>query len=164
MIVSLNEVEMACYRAALGVKLGHGLAEDAARIGVRLVTTVPDGLAVMLRALRSADANRVLPPVFERDGGIWRFRYRFLPSLQAGPVAADLERAEPGVLIEIGATDEPAVVDICLGKNPAGRVSATIEVDDGLWRELHGLAARTYVPASKISRMTGAGAGSTDND
>lgn len=164
MIVSLNEIETACYRAALGVKLSHGLAEDAARIGVRLVTAMPDGLAIMLRALHSADANRVSPPVFARDGHIWRSRYPFLPSLQAGPVAADLRKAEPGVRVEIGATDEPAIVDICLAEGTSELAIMPIEVDDGLWAELHRLAARTYVPASKISRVTGAGAGSSDND
>ena len=164
MIVSLNEIEVACYRAALGVKLSHGLAEDAARVGVRLVTTKPDGLAIMLRALRSADAYPVLPPVFERHGNTWRARYSFLPSLKAGPIAADLKRAEPGVIVEIGATDEAAVIDICLGRTPSVPGKSVIEVDDELWKEIHGLAARTYVPASRISRMTGAGAGSNDND
>ena len=164
MIVSLNEVEMVCYRAALGVKLSHGLAEDAARIAARLATTVPDGLAIMLRAMHSADANRLAAPVFARDGHIWRARYPFLPSLQAGPIAADLERAEPGVRVEIGPTDEPAIIDICRTEGPAGPASVPIEVGDGFWREIQRLAARTYVPASQASRLTGAGAGSSDND
>lgn len=165
MIVSLNEVEAVCYRAALGVDLPHGLAEDAVRIAARLVTTVPDGLAIMLRALHSADVNRVAAPVFARDGHIWRARYPFLPSLHAGPVAADLRLAEPGVRIEIGATDETAIVDICLTpERPAGLAIGPIEVDDGLWCELHSLAARTYVPASMTSRLMGAGAGTKDDD
>lgn len=164
MIVSLNEVETLCYRAALGVNLPQGLAEDAARIAGRLVAAMPDGLAIMLRALRSADASRVAPPLFTRDGNFWRSRYPFLPSLHAGPVAADLRLAEPGIGIDIGAADEPAIVDICLTEGQAGLAIAPIEVDDGLWREIHLLAARTYVPASKTSRLTGAGGGSSDND
>jgi hypothetical protein len=165
MIVSLNEVEMTCYRAALGVNLPHGLAEDAASIAAKLVTTVPAGLAIMLRALRSAEGNYVAPPVFARDGHIWRARYPFLPSLQAGPIAADLENAEPGVQVEICATDEPSIVDICRRHGtPNGVPGIPIEVEDALWRELLRLAARTYVPASRISRLTGAGAGADEKD
>jgi hypothetical protein len=37
-------------------------------------------------------------------------------------------------------------------------------VDPGVWRILEGLAARTYVPESEASRLTGAGAGLSDND
>jgi hypothetical protein len=152
MIVSLNEVEVMSYRAALGVGLTHGLAEDAAHIAARLVTASPDGLAIMLRALHSADKNRVAAPVFVRDGTVWRSRYPFLPSLHGGPVAAGLRLAQPGVEIEMAATDEPAILDICLtAAKPIGP-------------EISRLAARTYVPASRTSRLMGAGAGSEDND
>ncbi len=39
-----------------------------------------------------------------------------------------------------------------------------VEVDDEVWREVTALAARTYVPESKTSRVAGAGAGLSDND
>ena len=69
MIVSRNEIEAVCYRAALGAGLSYGLAEDAAAIAGRLAALYPDGLAIMLRALTFADANRIAPPIFVRDGG-----------------------------------------------------------------------------------------------
>ncbi|RAI01692.1 hypothetical protein DLJ53_09775 [Acuticoccus sediminis] len=37
-------------------------------------------------------------------------------------------------------------------------------VDAGVWSALAAYAARTYVPASETSRLTGAGAGTSDND
>lgn len=39
-----------------------------------------------------------------------------------------------------------------------------VSVDAAIWRRLDALAARTYVPDSEASRLTGAGAGMIDND
>lgn len=164
MIVSLNEIETSCYRAALGVGLSHGLAQDAALIGARLVATQAHGLAVMLRALNYADANRVEPPVFARDGAVWRPRYGIVPSLVAGPIAADLKRADPSLVVEIGLTDELSIIAICMDQCPPVWPLSPLEVSNDLWRELQGLVARTYVPASAASRIKGAGAGLRDDD
>lgn len=164
MIVSLNEIETSCYRAALGVGLPHGLAQDASVIGARLVATRPDGLAVMLRGLEFAGANRMQAPVFARDGAVWRSRFGILASLVAGPIAADLMRADPSIAVEIGTTDEPAIIDICLNEHPQSSRSSPLEVPDDLWRELQRLGARSYVPASAASRLKGAGAGLRDED
>lgn len=163
LIVSRNEVETLCYRAALGVGLPQGLAEDAAWIGARLACTRPDGLAVMLRALATVETHPVVAPVFRREGGAWRANQAFVPALAAGPVAADLRRAEPGVAVIIGETDEADIITICLasGEVPPQQPFAA---EDGVWRELGRLAARTYVPASDMSRLMGAGAGLLDND
>lgn len=164
MIVSLNEIETSCYRAALGVGLPHGLAQDAALIGVRLAATRPDGLAVMLRGLQFADANRVEHPIFKRDGPVWRSRHRRVAALVAGPIAADLKWADPSVAVETGWTDEPAIIAICLDQSPHAWPSDPLEVPDELWRDLQVLGARTYVPASAASRVMGAGAGLRDAD
>ena len=161
--VSRNEVETLCYRAALGVGLPQGLAEDAAWIGAGLACTRPDGLAIMLRALASVEAHPVVAPVFRREGGAWRANQAFVPALVSGPVAADLRRAEPGVEVVIGETGEPDITAICLspGEIPPHQ---PFVAEDGVWRELGRLAARTYVPASDTSRLMGAGAGLLDND
>jgi hypothetical protein len=42
--------------------------------------------------------------------------------------------------------------------------SQRIKVPDGLAKQMNDLAARTLVPESKASRLSGAGAGLTDND
>lgn len=164
MIVSLNEIETSCYRAALGVGLPHGLAQDAALIGARLVATQAHGLAVMLRALKYADVNRVEPPVFARDGAVWRSRYGILPSLVAGPIAADLKRADPTVVVETGSTDETGIIAVCLDQRTQVWPSSPLEIPDELWRDLQTLGARTYVPASANSRVMGAGPGQRDDD
>ncbi len=39
-----------------------------------------------------------------------------------------------------------------------------VEINEDIWREIETLAAKTYVPESKGSRVDGAGAGLTDND
>ena len=164
MILSLNEIETACYRAALGAGLCHGLAEDASAIAARLVTARDDGLAIMLRALIFADRHRVAAPVFVCEDGAWRPRTGFLPSLMAGPAAADLRRAWPGARIDVGMADEPAVIAACLEPGHLARPAAAFTVAGQLWQDLTRLAARTYVPASEKSRRLGAGAGLHDND
>ncbi len=44
------------------------------------------------------------------------------------------------------------------------RMSPRLEVPDALWAGFERLAARTYVPETEQSRLTGAGAGLLDND
>lgn len=164
MIVSLNEIETTAYRAALGVGLDHGLAQDAGAIAAKLLASRPDGLAILLRALAFADAHRIAPPVFVRDSRRFRPRHGVLPSLVAGPVAADLRRADPDATVDTSLADEPAIVELCLSP-PAGNVpDRGVAVSDSLWRNLQHLAARTYVPASETSRLMGAGAGLRDAD
>lgn len=164
MIVSLNEIETSCYRAALGVGLSHGLAQDAAAIGVKLLASRPDGLAVMLRALRFADAHPLAPPAFIREAKRWRPRLGVVPSLIAGPFAADLRQADPAAVVDLRATDELAVIVACLDGLAVVPPAHPLEVHDSQWRELQKLAARTYVPASEASRLRGAGAGLRDDD
>ncbi len=163
MIVTLNEIETTCYRAALGVGLPQGLAEDAGRIAVKLACRHEDGLAIMLRALKAAEEKPVTPPAFIRRDDAWVAARPSLPALVAAPIAMELCLAEPGVTVGLGAIDEPAILAVC-GEGepqPPGRV---FEADDGLWRQLVLLAARTFVPATAASRLSGAGAGMTDND
>jgi len=164
MIVSLNEIETAAYRAALGVGLDHGLAQDAGAIAVKLVPSRPDGLAILLRALNFADANRIAPPVFVREGQHFRPRHAVLPSLVAGPIAADLRRAEPDAAVDTSRADEPAIVELCLSPPAGNAPDHGVAVTGGLWQDLQRLAARTYVPASETSRLMGAGAGLRDTD
>ena len=54
---------------------------------------------------------------------------------------------------------EPGLDAACLRGGASGRV-----VDSALWQRLAAWEARTYVAASTSSRLTGAGAGLTDND
>ncbi len=155
MIVSLNEVENACHRAALGVGLSHGLAEDAAWIGASLVTSRPDGLVLMLAALRQFEASQARGPAFTRHATCWVLDTD-LPALVAGPALADLSMSGLDDEIQIGPTAFPEILDICrAGRQPPP--AAPLHVAEDQWRELLDLAARTYVPASDTSRRRGAG-------
>ncbi len=42
--------------------------------------------------------------------------------------------------------------------------SVSLFIKDKIWREIEDLAANTYVQETEQSRLTGAGAGLTDND
>jgi hypothetical protein len=53
------------------------------------------------------------------------------------------------------------VADAALEGRPA---IARAVVDEAHWNALEAFAARTYVPASELSRVAGAGAGGADND
>ena len=163
MIVSLNEIQSTCYRAALGIGLSHGLAEDASSVAACLVAAGPGGLAIMLRALLFADSHRVAAPVFTKSNGTYVARHAVLPALMAGPVVADLKRAEPNVAVDLSLADEPAVIAAFLAP-PQDLPAAAIAVPEDLWQALTALAARTYVPRSETSRLMGAGAGLRDND
>ena len=191
MIVSRNEIEAACQRAALGVGLAHGFAEDATAIAARLAADGEDVAAIMLAALSSIEENGCPIPCFNHDERLWRSAEQaIVPALVAGPCAADLLRADPGAVVQIGRTDEPKVIAAALalaGLDAAevplergqsmrltarpGRPLATprppvegFTIADAVWRELLKLAARTYVPASEQSRLRGAGAGLNDAD
>ena len=164
MIISLNEVETVCYRAALGAGLSYGLAQDAAVIGVKLIASRADGPAILLRALHFAESHPMTPPVFVADDTAWHSRGGVLPSLIAGPIAADLRRANPARRINIEATDEPAIIALCLEDCPLVPPRAPLEISSTHWRQLQKFAARTYVPASEAPRRKGAGASLLDDD
>lgn len=163
MIVTVNEIESTCTRAALGVGLPQGLAEDAGRIAVKLVCRHDDGLEIMLRALRSVDDHPVEGPAFIRKDDGWVASRPSLPALVAAPAAMELCLAEPGVSVGLGAIDEPAILAAC-GDDEPQPPDEPIAADEATWSAIIRLAARTYVPATETSRVTGAGAGLTDND
>ena len=91
--------------------------------------------------------------------------------------SADLEKrinlgnwaqVERGHILSVG--DDPHVGDYVLsvddgsGEPREARSVEPIDVPDHRWSVLEALAARTYVPATAASRVSGAGAGLTDND
>jgi hypothetical protein len=162
MIVSRNEVETSCWRAALGVKLPHGLAEDAAWIGAELIVTRPDGLDRMLRALEHVETHGVHPPAFRREGHRWILQPG-TPGLAAAPAAADLRQSDPGAELATGEGEVHDIVAIGLA-GPRRSVSGPIDVDDGQWRRLLDFAARSYVPATAASRARGAGPAMPDEN
>ena len=62
----------------------------------------------------------------------------------------DISRDDHGATVKL-AEDEPTTI-------------VEIDVEVGIWTKLSSLAHKSYVPASEASRLSGAGAGLTDND
>jgi hypothetical protein len=96
--------------------------------------------------------------------------------MESGPMALPVIFAAfalpAGYSVETGDLSESAVARlICRRKPQPGREGAAIapppgvNVDEDVWRRIDVFARRTYVPASDVSRRTGAGAGTmVDND
>lgn len=66
--------------------------------------------------------------------------------------------------IELTVSQDTATVCASDGPTPNGPKSARASIDAAIWDKLGAWAARTYVPESEASRLSGAGAGLHDND
>jgi hypothetical protein len=166
MIVSLNEIENLCARAALGAGLTHGLAEEAAQTAARLALAGADAATLMLRALTSAGACGLASPVLARSGSLWVPAVRPLPALLAGPAVADLQAAGEAVAVPASAVDDTIVFAAACQRTMPAPSEATegFTAPEAAWQGLLALAARSYVKSSARSLMTGAGAGLLDAD
>jgi len=82
-----------------------------------------------------------------------------------GPDLAPLEGeavrrlGEPTELVELTASSATAQASRCVPPRQPG-----VAIDMVVWRKLQAFEALTYVPASRRSRLLGAGAGAIDND
>jgi hypothetical protein len=206
---SLNEIEVAARRAAIGAGLPVGLAQDVSAAVAWLVARGLDGagcLAALLEGVRRE------PSIAEQQDGSLIFadgrvevcgasaidlllsrpsgasvtvKRANAPLLLAGlagaaavqhGVAFELVCAGNTLLIapetlDIDATCLTADCDVTLSCRktdgaddvPLPDLNGFI-IDDANWRKIAEFAYKTYVPASEASRLTGAGAGLTDND
>lgn len=190
MLCSLNEIEMQVRKAIRGAGYGWGLAEEAGKAARWLschgYAAVPAFLDLCTRFDRSA--YEAIAPA--SPGELWTAPGGMLCPLIAGVTLRDFapDRMESGPMalpvifaafalpagyaVETGDLSEPAVVRLtCHRKSQPGRNGAAIvlppgvDVDEDVWRYIDVFARRTYVPASDVSRRTGAGAGTVvDND
>jgi hypothetical protein len=214
--VSLNEIDVSAKRAARGIGMSWGLAEETGRAARFLCARRLPGIDVLVPLLRAEDGAPAAKLAPLTGGGEWRARGSFVCPIMTGAALADdgaravshtairlktvhsplflvpflagLARQQgravrcqwPDADVLCGTDGEVAVsgdlraaapvsVDIAFGLQQfAGEivheVLEPVDVEDGLWRDLQALAARTYVPASEHSRLAGAGAGLSDND
>lgn len=170
MICSQNEITAVLYKAAIGSGLSVGLAQDLAKVGAWLCSTGRPGLGLSLDAMDS-------------DIGAWCSSFDLLASeavkevkLQA-PVSLELLEGFAhlaGSNYELTYNVEPdqdgGAIVTCTplasgseGIAPKSQVEQ-IEVDPKQLERAQSLAHKTYVPATDESRLSGAGAGLTDND
>ena len=131
---SLNEIASTLRKAGRGAGLDDGTADDIAHAAVRAVADGHDGFRWALEALD--EPERALALV----------------------TAADLRAAGEAVDAPLSPLF-PYLAEF----DDAPRHGA-FAVEPELWTKALALAHRTYVPASEVSRLAGAGAGTSDND
>jgi hypothetical protein len=190
MLCSLNEIEVQVRKAVRGAGYGWGLAEEAGKaarwLSCHEYAAVPAFLGLCARFDRSA-YGAIAPTspdaIWTAPGGmlcplIAGVTLRdFAPDrMESGPMAYPVIfaafAAPAGYAVETADLSEPAVERLtCRRKSQAGQDGADIaappgvDVDEDIWRRIDVFARRTYVPASDVSRRTGAGAGTAvDND
>ncbi|PUB17361.1 DUF3726 domain-containing protein [Yoonia sediminilitoris] len=173
MMRALNEVGAIVQKAALGVGLPVGQAEDLARTAVYMAGNhLP--LSPVVEALTEPDApidiawgadklvvktgNAAMTAPIVKDGfgtGVVKARLAHVehaPLVIAMLAEAGLEVSADGPKIAFRRCQKP---DVIVGP---------VDVPDTIWHALSHMAAKTYVPESEASRAGGAGAGLTDND
>lgn len=151
---SRAEIEAISVKAAIGAGLSLGLAEDYGRAAGVLAMTDPDALGTVAQALSPpASTATQMPGVID--------------ALRCG-ASIDLPTAHPALVrayLLRAALDQPGdFPGITQADLQAARLTRAVAVPDVVWSELSALAARTYVPETEGSRLSGAGAGLTDND
>lgn len=174
MIRSQNEIAAIVRQAARGAGAPPGQAEDLARTALYLVQT-REGLDRVAAAL--LDPFDPVDVQWDRDC----IKVRSGPAMMTAPVVRDAflggvdsarldhpahapliraALAEAGIMVAGDDTDLARIS----ATPPAGTVTGPVDVPNTIWSVFATFAARTFVPETDASRITGAGAGLTDND
>ncbi|MBB6468837.1 DUF3726 domain-containing protein [Aminobacter carboxidus] len=187
-LLSYNEVQTLTRKAASGAGLPHGVAEDIGQAAVWLSARGVDAIRVVVAALTD-DRQKILAGqaaidalccgeteeivLEDRDCGLLLIGLAGAASMNAGlTLAVRLGGGDLVPLVRVSDVAEwvPSAatlrlmscdVDDTPARFGAPRPAAT---DVGGYAEALGLAAKTYVAATELSRAQGAGAGTTDND
>lgn len=191
MLCSLNEIETAVRKAVRGAGYDWGLAEEASKAARWLALHGQPAIALFLGLCERFDRRPYAERAPAALAGVWRAPGGVLcpliagaalgdlapPALETGPMAFPAIyaafAAAAGYALEGGIDAAQAIAErtVCRRVAAAGRAADPaplpdgVDVDDALWARLDRFASRTYVPASTVSRLTGAGAGTmVDND
>ncbi|MGQ3213430.1 MAG: DUF3726 domain-containing protein [Shinella sp.] len=187
--LSYNEVQSLTRKAASGAGLPHGAADDIGQAavwlsarGVDAVRAVVDALAdsgrgrkaildgqAAIDALCCGEAEQILPQ--DRDSGLLLIGLAGAAAMDTGLNLA-MQQGNGAVVPLARVSDAGGLVpdmttlrlmpdDDAPARSGTPRPTAT---DATAYAAALGLAAKTYVPASELSRTQGAGAGTTDND
>lgn len=185
-LLSYNEVQTLARKAACGAGLPHGVAEDVGQAAVWLSARGIDAVGVVIDALGSqaeilGDQSAIDALCCGETAEI-AFEGRSCSLMLiglAGAVAANTAMnlnlrydggVEPLALAANPAELAASALSLRLHSPPDGgmpmprRSPRPAATDAAAYAAALGLAARTYVPASELSRAQGAGAGTTDND
>ena len=156
---SLNEVGGMIHKAARGAGIPIGLADELAAAGVRLIGT-GGAAAEVTQALTDETGVAFTGPAAIDAALCDRAEQRLsdveTPALLVAMVAAR----------QVDVTAEVQGSDVVLkpGATQAEKPTGPVVIPDADWAKWDALAAKTYVPATEESRLSGAGAGLTDND
>ncbi|MDX3974911.1 DUF3726 domain-containing protein [Shinella sp.] len=188
-LLSYNEVQSVTRKAASGAGLPHGAADDIGHAaawlsarGVDAVRTVVDALGddergrqAILRdqaaidALCCGETEQVL--LRDRNYGLLLIGLAGAAAMETGLNLA-VQQVDGDVVPLARLSDAGGMLSAMktlrlLPDNDAPVCSGSLRpmaTDAVAYAAALGLAARTYVPASDLSRARGAGAGATDND
>ncbi len=166
MICSQNEIVAVIYKAAIGSGLAVGIAQDLAQAGALLCAEGKPGVALAIES-------------FDEDVASWCSAFDLLACGSQTEVTVVLEAAADvlwalgvlagrayGITYHHEVASGTAVVT-CVAGAPAAWIAGStgaVEVAEADLERAHALAHKTYVPATEASRISGAGAGLTDND
>lgn len=185
-LLSYNEVSSTARKAASGAGLPHGVAEEIGQAAVWLSARGVDAVGIVVRALSGDGRQAIVAGLAAIDAlccgegseetALESADCSLLLLALAG-VASDnvglslVVKPEGGSLLPLDAAcREPATNRLCLVRRGQGDTAeATLSsrpaaTSQAAYAAALQLAAKTYVPASDLSRAMGAGAGTTDND
>ena len=188
-LLSYNEVQSLARKAASGAGLPHGVAEEIGHAAVWLSARGVDAIRIVVDALgdEARDRQAVLRDQAAIDALCCGETEQVLPADQAygflliGLAGAATMGTGLNLAVQQGNGDVVplARVSDAGGLLPTMKTLRLLPDDDApacsgttrptatdatAYAAALSLAARTYVPASDLSRAQGAGAGTTDND
>ncbi|SIR24374.1 Protein of unknown function [Rhizobium sp. RU20A] len=176
--LSYNEVQSLALKAARGAGLPQGIAEEIGTAVVWLSSRGVDALSHLVEALATPQVILVTLAMVDAVCSGERTGMRLAESdvLLLGLAGASgclAMKSEEGRTIRLsriadGASPPPCATMLRGVPDPADPANAATArpaaTDTKAYAAALALAARTYVPASDLSRDRGAGAGTTDND
>ncbi|MDG3578191.1 DUF3726 domain-containing protein [Rhizobium sp. YJ-22] len=185
-LLSYNEVSSTARKAASGAGLPQGVAEEIGQAAAWLSARGLDAIAVVVRALSGNGPQVILAglPAIDtlccgeepEEAALESMDCSLLLLALAGVAAGNAglslaaQREDKTLLPLDAACREPATDRLRLVRHGQGNASeATLSsrpaaTSEAAYTAALQLAAKTYVPASDLSRAMGAGAGTTDND
>ncbi|MFT4715959.1 MAG: hypothetical protein ACI861_000623 [Paracoccaceae bacterium] len=178
---SLNEIEAGIKKAASGAGWPAGVADDIGRAAAIMAGSGGDGVGAVIAVLAQDQTVTIATRGRDAQAGDMAVIANAIAGfdLLGGAVVDQVTFAANSGIELLGAFGVVAGADQALGfeisqsgseyiatraAQHAPELADGAEVSDALWKQVTDLVAKTFVPASEESRLTGAGAGTTDND
>lgn len=186
-LLSYNEVSSTARKAASGAGLPHGVAEEIGHAAAWLSARNVDAVGIVVRALSGNGPQSILaglatvdalccgegPEEAALEGADCSMLLMALAGVAAENAGLSLAvKREDGSLLSLDAACaclEPATRLRLVRRGEGDTSKETLSprpaaTSEAAYAAALALAAKTYVPASDLSRAMGAGAGTTDND